>query len=146
MKKVIRGRLYDTATAEFIGDVSGGAEFPSDFNYWSESLYRKKTGEYFLYCYGGALSQYAEHCGSNSGSGERIKPMSLEEAQAWGEKNMDGDAYINEFGEPEEDYTKKPITLNLPQIAIDKLKAYAVKNEKSASAVVAELIENYLKG
>ncbi len=47
MKKIINGKRYDTETAKLIG--SDGYSNPSDFNYWSEDLYQKKTGEFFLY-------------------------------------------------------------------------------------------------
>ena len=52
MKKVIRGRVYDTETAQEIGSTCGGGENRTDFHYWEETLYKKKTGEYFLHCFG----------------------------------------------------------------------------------------------
>ena len=56
MKKIINGRKYDTETAKEIGYWSNG--YPcSDFNHCEETLYLKKTGEYFLYGEGGALTE-----------------------------------------------------------------------------------------
>lgn len=75
MKKVVRGRVYDTSTAKYIFTAHGGAEFSNDIFYWEEDLYRKKTGEYFLRCYGGACTEYAEHYGTTSTSGEIIKTL-----------------------------------------------------------------------
>ena len=47
MKKIINGRLYDTGTAKEIGCYENGYG-AGDFRYYYESLYRKRTGEYFL--------------------------------------------------------------------------------------------------
>ena len=47
MKKVINGLLYNTETAKEIGYHS--ENFPGDFKYVCETLYKKKTGEYFLH-------------------------------------------------------------------------------------------------
>ena len=48
MKKIINGKLYDTDTAKEVFAISCG-NGPSDFHYYAEQLYRKRTGEYFLY-------------------------------------------------------------------------------------------------
>lgn len=145
MKKVIRGRLYDTSTAQLIGETSGGSADRTNFEFWEEGLYKKKTGEYFLHCEGGALSKYAKHCGSNSGPGERIIPLTFEAAQQWAEKNLSGEHYIEEFGEPIEDYSKQKTMLNLTKLNVDKLKSYAAKNNYTISAVVDKLIEEHIK-
>ena len=56
MKKIINGKLYDTETAKLIGRSYHG-EGPRDFRHYSEELYRKRTGEYFLYGEGGPMSR-----------------------------------------------------------------------------------------
>lgn len=78
MKKIINGRKYDTETAKEIGYWSNG--YPcSDFNHCEETLYLKKTGEYFLYGEGGALTEYARSvCGGSTG-GSRIMMEMFEE-------------------------------------------------------------------
>lgn len=141
MKKVIHGKLYDTDTAKQIAYKAGGAEFNTDFNYWCETLYRKKTGEYFLYCEGGPLTEYATHSGTSSGWGETIRPLSFTEAREWAEENMDGDAFIKEFGEPEEDYSRKTVTFSLKASNIEVLKKKASESGKSMSQLIDELIE-----
>ena len=47
MKKIIRGRQYDTDTAQRIGSWDNGLS-GTDLEYTSETLYRKRTGEFFL--------------------------------------------------------------------------------------------------
>ena len=51
MKKIINGRKYDTETAKHIGSRSEGQ--PGNFEYFTEDLYLKKTGEFFLLGDGG---------------------------------------------------------------------------------------------
>ena len=46
MKKIINGKKYDTDTAEQIGYDNNGL-LCSDLSYIEETLYKKKTGEFF---------------------------------------------------------------------------------------------------
>lgn len=103
MKKIIKGKKYDTETATKLGSWFNGYSY-SDFNYVNENLYLKKTGEYFLHGEGGALSKYAKYNASNGvyeGSSV-IKPLSKEEAMEWAEDKLDVDKYEEIFGEVEE--------------------------------------------
>jgi hypothetical protein len=105
MKKIINGKRYDTDTATLIG--SARYSYPGDFEYWTEELYRKKTGEFFLYGEGGAMSRYSRSTGQNEWSGgEEIRPLSLKEAQEWAEKYLDADEYEEVFGRIEEGKTQ----------------------------------------
>ena len=101
MKKIIDGRMYNTETATELGDFWNGLG-ASDFNSLSETLYRKKNGEFFLYGEGGAMSKYSQLFGNESCGGEEIIPLTEEQAKHWAEKNLDADKYIEIFGEPEE--------------------------------------------
>lgn len=102
MKKILNGRRYDTETAKLVGYTSYST--PGDFNYWSEDLYVKRTGEYFLHGKGGPSSKYSVTVGQNEWTGgQEVIPLSLEEAQAWAEKYLSGDEYENIFGEVEEE-------------------------------------------
>ena len=102
IKKIINGKRYDTSTAERIG--AAGYSRPGDLYYWKEELYRKKTGEFFLYCEGGAKSKYSRRTGQNEWSGgKEIRPLSLKEAQEWAEQYLDADEYEKVFGRIEED-------------------------------------------
>ena len=101
MKKIINGRLYSTETAKEIYAWDNG--FYGSFRYFSEALYQKKTGEFFIFGQGGAMSKYAQPCGENNwGYGERIIPVSESDARKWMEDHADADTYIEVFGEVEE--------------------------------------------
>ena len=101
MKKIINGKRYDTSTARLIGNA--GYSYPGDFEYWSESLYIKKTGEFFLYGEGGARSKYSHRIGQNLWSGgEAIRPLTLREAREWAERYLDAEEYEQVFGVVEE--------------------------------------------
>ena len=97
MKKIINGRLYDTSTAKRIGSYDNGY-CGSDFEHYSETLYRKKTGEYFLYGVGGAMSKYSQPCGRDMSGGDEIVPYTEGKAKAWAEAYMNADAYMELFG------------------------------------------------
>lgn len=102
MKKIINGKKYDTDTATEVGYWSNGFGY-RDFSWMEETLYRKKTGEFFLHGEGGPMTGYAEQCGGNGWcSGERIIPMTEEKAKEWAERRMDVDEYEALFGEVEE--------------------------------------------
>lgn len=102
MKQIINGKMYNTDTATKVGSWSNGCS-TSDFSYCYEALYRKKTGEYFLYGDGGPMSRYSRSSGQNCWSGDtRIIPMTENEARQWAEDNLNADEYIEAFGEPEE--------------------------------------------
>lgn len=140
MKKIISGRLYDTETAKELGSDSYSNS--RDFHWWAETLYQKRTGEFFVHGEGGPASKYAETVGLNEWSGgERIMPLSYSEAQKWAEKHLDGDDYIAIFGEPEEDENKQKITLYLTAAAIAKAKQAAAKSEMTLSAYIESLIQ-----
>lgn len=102
MKKIINGKRYDTQTAKLVGSTSYST--PGSLDYWSEDLYRKKTGEFFMHGQGGPMSKYLERIGENEWSyGHEIRPISPERAQEWAEKYLDADEYEAIFGKVEED-------------------------------------------
>ena len=101
MKKIIGGKKYDTSTAKEVGFVSVGG--PRDFGAWDETLYKKKTGEYFLHGVGGPASKYGVSCGLNEWcGGSQIIPLSISQAKRWAEKYMTCDKYEACLGEVEE--------------------------------------------
>lgn len=101
MQKIINRKLYDTETAKRIGDYS--YDYPNSFRYFSEELYCKTTGEFFLYGEGGPASKYCEYVAENrQRSGSRIVPLSIEEAKEWVEQYCSADTYIELFGPVEE--------------------------------------------
>ncbi len=98
MKKIISGKMYNTETASEVASISS-YQSQSDFNWYEEILYKKTTGEYFLWGHGGPMTKYAEACdGGGYTGGSNIFPLSKEEVLEWGEMNMDADKYEAEFG------------------------------------------------
>lgn len=101
MRKVIKGKLYDTEKAMMVAEWSDG--YPSDYRYCCEELYRKRTGEYFVHGEGGAMSKYAESCGQNQWQGgEAITPLTYDAAREWLEAHGTAEEYEAEFGIPDE--------------------------------------------
>lgn len=79
MKKIIKGRTYDTETAKLVGYVEN--DITNNLFYTYESLYKKRNGEYFLYAEGGAGTKYAKYLGNNNWApGEMIIPLSYDDA------------------------------------------------------------------
>ena len=98
---IINGKKYDTETAKELANDS--FLYPGDFRYWSETLYQKRNGEYFLHGEGGPLSQYARFVGMTARTnGEKIIPFTIEEAMQWAEKHLEGNEFEKIFGEVEE--------------------------------------------
>lgn len=138
MKKIINGKRYDTEKAEYIGEASYSN--PGDFNHWTEELYRKRTGEYFLYGAGGPSSKYAVRVELNSWSGgEKLVPITYEEAKEWVEKYLEADKYEELFGVVE-DLSRTSITLSVPMAAADMLRRESAKTGKSISDIASDLI------
>ena len=133
MKKVINRKLYDTKTATEVGWWCNGLE-QRDFECVKETLYRKRTGEYFLHGIGGGLTQYTEFYNGASTSGAKIIPLTYDMARDWAEKKLSGDEYIQEFGEPEEDDGGDKIAMT---ITITKAKAAAIRKAAQKAGISA---------
>lgn len=99
MKKIINKKLYDTSTATCIAEYSGPARV-SDFSFYRETLYRKRTGEYFIHGEGGARSRYASYEYGLMSWGEQILPLTYDTARAIG---------------PNTTWTRTPIRTSLAQ-------------------------------
>ncbi len=105
MRKVINGRIYDTTTAVKVGSTYGGSEYVTDFTYWQETLYRTpRSRQYFLLGEGGPMTRYARRVGPNEWiGGERIIPLSEEEALRWAERHLDAETVEAEWPHRVED-------------------------------------------
>lgn len=101
MKQIINGKLYDTSTAKRIGELTSEYD-KEDFRFFYETLYQKKTGEFFLFCLGLAESKYAKKTPQGKIQGIKVKPLSHEQAQTWSLKNLNADQFMENFGEVEE--------------------------------------------
>ena len=101
MKQVIENKMYNTETAKEVASYSNGYGW-NDFRHICETLYRKRTGEFFLYGCGGAMTIYGTPCGNSRTGGEEITPLPDCEAKMWVMKHCDVNTYITLFGEVEE--------------------------------------------
>lgn len=102
MKKIINGKLYDTDSAKIMAYYKSDYSV-NDFHFYEETLYKKKTGEFFIFGEGNGLSNYAESVDINlSRTGKKIIPLSEGEAKKWAEERLSVDAYVDIFGEVEE--------------------------------------------
>lgn len=141
MKKIINNRVYDTETAKSIGEYEPNP-YRSDFSWFCETLYQKKTGEFFLHGDGNANSRYSKSCGQNTWCGdEKIVPMSYEEAREWVEKHLDAEDYIALFGDPEDEEGEKfDLHAMISAASGKKLKQQASQKGLSISAYLDQLI------
>lgn len=141
MKKIINGKVYNTETAECVAEYSNGGGW-RDFKHFEEELYRKKTGEFFLHGQGGPMTRYAEACSTGGwSSGEKIVPLSYEDAQKWAETNLDADEYEEIFGEVVEDDSKTVLTLSVLTSTAERLRRTASARGVSIASLVDELVK-----
>lgn len=127
MKKIIEGRRYDTENAQQVAKYVHS--YPSEFDYYIETLYRKRRGEFFLHGYGHAASPYCEWVDSSTRSaGERIVPLSYDAAREWAERHLDADEYEAIFGEVEEDDGRARLELSLTVSQLEQLKRLAAQD------------------
>jgi len=141
MKRIIDGKKYDTETAYMVGQWENMYDV-SNFHYFSESLYKKRTGEYFLHGEGGARSQYAETVGQNEWrGGEKIIPLTYDNARKWAEEHLSVDVYESEFGEvSEDDDTTIAVTVRVPQSTKDAIDKLAARTGRTRGDIVSAAI------
>lgn len=145
MKKVINRKLYDTETAKEIGCCDN--DYPrNDFYFYEETLYQKRTGEFFLFGSGNAASKYSRSVGQNSWCGdERIIPMAYESARKWVEEHLDADIYEAVFGEIAEDDTKEAVCLSLSSSIIEQARRKAAAEGRTFSELVESLLSEAVR-
>jgi hypothetical protein len=125
MNKIIKGKRYDTATAQRICEIETSLGR-------SEEMFRKRTGEFFVV-------RWTRWDGEES----RIKPVTYEYAQKWCEENLDGDEYEKIFGLMEEETgEKQTVSMSLDKGIIEKLKRISVEKGISVSEYVSNLVKN----
>ena len=103
MKKIIQGIRYDTDKATLIGEASADCPM-NDFGYWEAALYRApRSGRHFLAGSGGPMSRYGRGGmgagGNETHGGDRIDPMTKEEAMRWAEEYLYPEEVEEHFGD-----------------------------------------------
>ncbi len=91
MRRILNGKAYDTGSAKQIAHYDNGL-LPGDFDYIEETLYLKKTGEYFILGEGGARTKYRI---------ASIVPIAEDDARKWVEEKAN-ELYEEIFGPVEE--------------------------------------------
>ena len=141
MKKVINGKLYDTEKAAKMATWENNRDYTS-FNHLEETLYRKRTGEYFLHGAGEARTKYAKRYEDNLwGHGEEIIPLTVKAAQEWAEEHLDGDDYERIFGAVDDESEDVLLTFKAPAALDRKLSDKATELGISKSELLRQLIE-----
>lgn len=139
MKRIIDGRRYDTSTAEEIATSTHG--YRREFSYYEETLYCKRTGEYFLYGYGHGESKYAKQVLGAWGPGEDIIPMTYEQARQWAEVSLDAEEYEREFGEvPESDGEDVVLSVRVSPATRERLRRMAAESGRSQGDLLDEIV------
>ncbi|MCW6664504.1 hypothetical protein NHG32_02295 [Aerococcaceae bacterium NML191219] len=141
MRKILSNKVYDTGTAKKIGyfRTDYGA---SDFRHYEETLYKKRTGEYFLHGEGNGLSPYAGSYGDMRGPGEKIVPLAFEEARDWAERKLESEEYEKEFGTPEEEGTSV-VFVRVSNVLADKIEKEKAETGISQQDIVVAALEKY---
>ena len=140
MKTVISGKRYDTDTAVVCG-IYGDRK---DSDHYIETLYQKRTGEFFIHGEGGPDSKYREAVTLNEWrSGEKITPLTEGDAKEWAKNYLTADEYKRIFeivDKPE--ICRKHCTFSLTGNTIAKLTELARSSGLSRSQIVADLIND----
>ena len=141
MKKIISNKLYNTDSAKLVAEYQSTFAV-NDFHYYEEELYLKKTGEFFLYGHGNGLSPYAKRYIDGMGQGEKIIPLTDQQARKWAEENMDPDDYMELF-EVDEDSSAR-FHFKLPAGLKAEFEKACEAEGTSMGRKLNEMIENYL--
>lgn len=107
MKRIIEGKRYDTEKAIEIGGFNNqgvGAATRSDFNWWEATLYKTpRSGRYFLAGQGGPMTRFGKPTGDGKTFGERIIPLSEQEALEWASQYLYPETVEKHFSDLIED-------------------------------------------
>ena len=139
MKKIIKTKLYDTETAKKLGEFSAPCG-RNDIHFYEETIYLKRTGEFFLYGSGNAGSKYNKSCGQQWCGNEAIIPLTYEEAREWAEKHLDAGEYSTIFGEPAENAEKERLNVWISAQSMKKLRDIQAETGLTIGEIVEGII------
>ncbi|MBQ9542662.1 MAG: hypothetical protein IJJ76_12270 [Ruminococcus sp.] len=140
MKKIIDNRVYDTDTAQLIKQADHD-NIISGEGKCKQSLYRKRTGDYFLCVYGARADSFHNlHLTDAKHDRERhIYLLTFEQARAWCEAEMTAEEWLENF-EPAEDDSLAALNLTLSAAAVSKFKLSAQQQQISQKELMEKLI------
>lgn len=144
MKRIIKNKVFDTETARAVGTVEHG-DSGADTRY-SETLYRKKTGEYFVYGQGGSNTRYAVADDSGWIPGENIMQLRYEQAREWAKAELPDEIYRKEFVQEESkpNANRTTLTVCLDSDIAKRFRLEARKRGLSLSDLMAEILKAYM--
>ncbi len=100
MKQVIEGKMYNTETATKIADYQYSHR--GDFNWFVETLYQTKKGNWFIAGEGGANTHYKIRSGEGFQGSECIDPLTRKEVLEWCERNRIDADIVEQYFDIEE--------------------------------------------
>ncbi len=146
MRKIINNRSYDTDTAKELGSWSTACS-ASDGRSFSETLYQKRTGEFFLHGAGNPMSRYAERVdGSCWRCGEAITPLTYDRARQWAERHLDAEDYEGIFGAVSDDGDGDDtiVTLRLSAAVSKAIDREMAKTGRTKREIVNDILDKAL--
>lgn len=130
MNRIIKGKRYNTETAQRVF-VSESPE-PSGSEYWErETLYRKRSGEFFL------VTERAE---ASPQPTDELRPLRPDEAEAWAEAYMPAAETEALFGGVPADSSRGTLCITLPKNTISILRLAAQMEQMTLSAYIESII------
>ena len=145
MRKIIDGRKYDTETATKLAEIK--RDQGDSLRFYEEALYRKRTGEYFMYGHGGGMSRYSRYVpeAGMSGPGEAITPVSADQAREWASKELSTDGYEEIFGEvsegePVEEGASAVMAVRVSPATRERLRRLAWGSDSTQGAVLDGIV------
>lgn len=137
MKRIINGKVYDTDKAELIAtadheNIKHG--YTKDAPHETQSLYRKKTGEFFLYAPNGStqMQNIRQHEYKHSGG---FFPLTYEETKIWAERELTAEKWEEIFGDPEDNGTIRT-TISTTTAEMEIIKRNAAQAGMTVSAYI----------
>lgn len=127
--KTFDGKKYDVVTSEKIGSYTTG----KGENWLEETLYRKRSGEYYLMGSGGD-----DTCWRGT---DGVQPLCRAWAESWVLECLGKDAYDRIFARPAEPKEKQRITVELPADAYARLTELSESAGVSKTRVIEKLLQ-----
>lgn len=140
MKRIICGKVYDTCTAKELASWESSPD-ATGFDYISETIYQKRTGEFFIFGFGGPDTKYAVSAGQHRwSSGSQIIPLTWDSAREWAENHLSAEEYEKIFGSVTDDESRITVTLSLSASAVKTAKRKAAQAGMSFSGLIESLL------